>query len=216
MLRNPYVFSLSLLNTWKILFVFLLSISMYSCQQNSAPETARQTEPEGTPASVWLKKDTLKIQLIDSLVGMTKERVYKDGTAKTVTYYFDNAPVDSADVSTYNGELINVSYRYFDPAQEVWNDIFIRQGEVFFVRHREWNKRPEAHSAREIFFYFQGGQLEYAKERYKVLGPENIPADLLWEPMLDYSRTLESAQSYLDRFWPTMRTLVEQKLASGE
>ncbi len=200
-----------------IALTLLVGFTMQSCQDEAPSITKMNVEPEGTPASVWLQKDTTKIKLIDSLVGVTKERIYKDKTAKKMSIYFDDAPVDSAEVSIYKGELINVSYRYFDPAAEVWNDCFLKDGKLFFMRHREWNKRPEAHSAREIFFYFDNEEkLQFAKERYKVLGLQNVPADLLWEPMVDYPRTLENAMTYIDRFWPTMRRLVEQKLQSGE
>lgn len=198
-----------------ILLLGLVSFMIQSCQDEPAQQVEIKAEPEGTPATVWLRKDTMKIKLIDSLVGVTRDRMYKDMTAAKQVLHFEDAPLDSADVYIYKGELINVSYRYFDPGIEIWNDFFLKDGNVFFMRHREWNKRPEAHSAREVFFYFDNQErLEYAKERYKVLGLDSAPADLLWEPYVDYSRTLENAQTYIDRFWPIMRPLVEQKLAS--
>ncbi|MCF8238841.1 MAG: hypothetical protein K9I85_11835 [Saprospiraceae bacterium] len=195
-----------------IVLAFLLFL-VQSCQEEGAAPDRKQEAPAGTPAEVWLHQDTLVLQHIDSLVGVTKARVYQDHTARTETLYFEDAPVDSANVSFFNGEMVHVGYRYFDPAREIWNDCFLKDGKMYFMRHREWNKRPEAHSAREIFFYFDDQEsLQYARERYKVLGPQNIPADLLWEPMVDYPRTLEDAMTYVNHFWPKMRAHIQQKV----
>ncbi len=200
-----------------MLFVAGMLFLGQSCQEEKAPPAVVEEKPVETPPEVWLRKDTVFIQHIDSLVGLAKEHMYGDRTAQTTTYYFENAPVDSAMVSFLDGKPINVSYRYFDPAREIWNDIFLRDEKMYFMRHREFNKRPEAHSAREAFFYFDDQEvLQYAKERYKVLGPQNIPADLLWEPINDYPRSLENAMTYVNHFWPEMREVIMQKIAETE
>lgn len=211
---NLRLYNLFLSSPKFIMVALSLCVIMQSCQDEAAQMPQVNADPEGTPASVWLKKDSVQIKLIDSLVGVNKERMYKYKNTDTKWLYFEDAPLDSAEVSLFNGELIHVAFQSFMPAQELWNDVFLKDGNVFFFRYREWNKRPEASSARELFYYFwENEELVYASERYRVLKPNDIPADLLFDEMKDCTRTKEDAMSFVNQYWPQIKAEIESQLA---
>jgi hypothetical protein len=197
-----------------VVFAGLLLLCLgQSCQEEAIQAPVAQEEQAGTPPEKWLKKDSTMIHYLDSLVGVTKEWVFRDKSADTHWIYFEDAPLDSAEVSIYKGELVHVAFQSLMPAQEQWNDVFLKDGNVYFFRYREWNKRPEASSAREIFFYFQDDEkLAYASERYRILKPEDIPADLLFDEMQDCTRTQEDAMSFVNLYWPQLKGKIFEQL----
>ncbi len=210
-LKSPFI--THCIRVSAVVAVLLIMCLGQSCQEEVVQAPAGQEASAETPPSEWLKKDSVMIKHLDSLVGVTKERLFKYKSTDTYWMHFDDAPLDSVEVSLYDGELVHVAFQSLKPAQELWNDVFLKDGDVFFFRYREWNKRPEASSARELFYYFlDDEQLAYASERYRILKPEDIPADLLFDDMKDCARTREDAMSFVNLYWPRLREKIFEQL----
>ena len=202
-----------------ILWMAVLLLGWMGCQSEQPKEAPAPEIVRETPASEWMVMDTVTMKYTDAVVDSIKAAIYNHKTTRDILIFTKgDSPVDSFTVRLLDREIINVSIPVFNPAQEAYNDIFFENGEMVYFRYREWNKRPEASSAREIYFYFRDGeQLYFALERGKVLAPGIPPADLLWDPMLPCTRTLESAQFYLNQYWPELRKqMMEELKEKGE
>lgn len=145
-------------------------------QEESADPMADWCSDKGpdVPVPDWMRKDTLIIAWTDTMVGKVQFDNTK-GSRRYVVFTDTFGPADSIEYVVKDGKLWGIIARYSPPAQELIIEYYFHDGDLRYIRHREWNKRPENYGALEFGFFFEKGELYYVRDRYVT--------DLeIWEP----------------------------------
>ena len=198
---------------FRIFGLFLVLLSGSCSQDQESPKSLEKVVDSGRyepidPVS-WMKADTVLLAGIDQYV-MAVRQMEDEGKYFSRRIALSAAFSDSMDYFLDAGQLIKIQSLNKGPAQELWLEYYLQDGNLVFMRHREWNHRPEASSAREIYFYFRDNELFFALERYLPLQAFQPPIELLDVPLKMSDRPKENLMFFVNRLWPSAKALIEE------
>lgn len=168
-------------------------------------------EPD-LPVPEWMNPDSLIRQWTDTLVGSIKTDTLQ-GRRRVVLYPATFTPIDSVAYTVEGGNLTSIIARFTPPAQELYLEYYFHEGDLRYVRHREWNLRPENVGAREMNFFFKEGELFFVRDRKTALEIGEPPARIAFHRLRPSQRPREELLDEVQVYWPMVREMVDKARA---
>jgi hypothetical protein len=197
----------------------LLLLAFTSCNETPVEETKRpeirnefgEIEEPDLPVPNWMDKDTLKRKKIDTLAAYAISYA-TDSTQHYVIYPDFYSENDSISYTMLNHQLSTILARITRPTVELYLEYYFDDGDLKFIRHREWNQRPENSGAREIHFYLENQRIIFVRERTVSLDLTEPPARIAFKKMQPSQRPIEALNKDKDDYWPKINAFVEEDL----
>lgn len=198
----------------------LLVLTFSGCKETPVEETKRpeirndfgEIEEPDLPVPDWMDKDTLKRKRIDTLVAYAISYA-TDSTKHYVLYPHIYSENDSISYTMLNNQLSNILARISRPTVELYLEYYFADGELKYIRHREWNQRPENSGAREMHFYLENQSITYVLERTVSLDLFEPPARIAFKKIQPSQRSIEALNKDKDDYWPKVYALVEKDIS---
>ncbi len=201
------------------LLLFMVLLCFPACKETPKAEvisTAKlnewgEVEEPDLPIPDWMEKDTVKRKLTDTLVAYAISYA-TDSTQRYVLYPTIYSENDSIAYTILNNRLSNIITRITRPALELYLEYYFADGDLKYIRHREWNQRPENCGAREINFYLENKTINFVRERHVVLDLNEPPARIAFKKLQPSQRTIDVLTKDKDEYWPAIIGIVEKDL----
>lgn len=214
-------------------FSILIALSAVACQQEGKKEATSKKEEEPVlprypsadnfgvidepdkPVPAWMDPDVQRRSLVDSMVGYIRMEDHEN-VSRHVIYPKTYQDRDSI-VYTLRGDVLEgIIVRFSPPAQEIYLEYYFEGGDMRYARRREWNLRPENAGAREIGIFLEGGEMWFVRERKVDLDIGEAPARIAFRELQPSQRPREVLQKEFEEYWPTVRDLVAKDIAERQ
>lgn len=183
---------------WYVVFAVLLVFAACVDQEDEVdalppdppqPAWGPVDEPD-LPIPAWMNPDSLIRQWTDTFVAGIKTDT-SEGRLNFVFYPKRFSITDSITYTVENGQITSMWARFSPPAQELFLEYYFLDGDLRYIRHREWNLRPENSGAREMNFFLKEGELYFVRDRKTVLEIGEPPARIAFHRLRPSQRPRE-------------------------
>lgn len=214
------------LHTLGLVALLLAAACVEEPEEQTAPAEEETVQEEGElkypehwgdpnepllPVPAWWSQDSLRWQETDTLV--VHMRTDETPSQKRgVIYPGTYTPMDSIAYTVEKGHLTSIIARYSPPAQELYLEYYFKDGDLRYVRHREWNMRPENCGAREMNMFLENGDMFFARERKTSLDIGEPPARIAFRRLQPSQRSKEEMIREMEAHWPRVREAVMSRL----
>jgi hypothetical protein len=196
---------------WWLILPFLLLLGACAEEEEEVallppdppqPSWGPVDEPD-LPIPSWMNPDSLIRQWTDTFVAGIRTDT-SDGRENFVFFPERFSPLDSITYTIEDGQITAMWGRFSPPAQELFLEYYFLNGDLRYIRHREWNLRPENSGAREMNFFLREGELFFVRDRKTVLEIGEPPARIAFHrlrpsqrPREDLVAEMEAHRSYV-------------------
>lgn len=208
----------------------LIALSAVACQPENKKEQVASKDDEPVlprypsadnfgvidepdkPVPAWMDSVVQRRSLVDTMVGYIRMEDH-DNVRRYVIYPEIFRESDSI-VYTLRGDVMEgIITRLSPPAQEIYLEYYFEDGDMRYARRREWNLRPENSGAREVGIFLQDGDMWFVRERKVDLDLGEAPARIAFRELQPSQRPREMIQKEFEEYWPKVRDLIAQDIA---
>lgn len=166
-------------------------------------------DEEDLPIPDWMDADSLKRQWTDTLVAYMKTED-NDSIKRYVIYPNSFRESDSIAYTVQNNKIASAIVRYTRPAQELFLEYYFQDGDLRYIRHREWTQRPENVGAREMNFFLEKNNLYFVRERKTPLNIGEPPARIAFRELQPSQRPKKELIREMEIYWPKVWETIQK------
>jgi len=177
-------------------------LTLLACGQTTTTETSGS---DGTPSAKWVI-DTTKMNAIHAL----KDSMMA-GIGNLIETGQAHAPIiegsDKFEFYELNGGRLGLKGTFSSEEAEVRIGTFLLEGRPAFLQFRDFHKIDQPYG-KEMFLYFENGEIFYAEEHKVQLEPGQAPAAIQTVSLLASTRTArELTADFTPYFEKTMKAV---------
>lgn len=219
--------------TRSLILFALLALAAVACTQEGKQEPRPKQEEEPAlprypsadnfgvidepdkPVPAWMDGDVQRRSLVDTMVGYIRMEDHQN-VRRYVIYPKAYSERDSIVYTLRDGVMEGIIVRFSPPAQEIYLEYYFENGDMRYARRREWNLRPENVGAREIGIFLQKGEMFFVRERRVELDLGEAPARIAFRELQPSQRPKEEIQREYEEYWPKVRDLIAEDIAKRQ